>query len=605
MNKYQRFGKYLILDHLVDGGMAKICRARYLSEQANKIVAIKMVQPQFSKDPVFRQMFENELKLAFSLSHPNIAQTYDYGIVDEQLFTAMEYVEGANLKQYLDRLKKNNFIFPVDISTYIISQAAQALHYAHTFTDKLTGKPLNIVHRDISPHNIMLRYDGAVKLIDFGIAKANTNSEATQAGTIKGKLSYIAPEYLEGLELDARYDLFALGVTFWELLCNQKLFSAPNDLAILKKIQACQIPIPSSINPKVPKELDNIILKALSVKREDRYENLDLFNRALIKFLYSYYPDFNASDLSTFAKKLFQDDIKDDQNKMIRYGQIDVAPYLEDMQKDSSGIRNQSGSIAIKIAEERIKKTEVVFEAVKDTRSLDLESTRSHKTKVAHSSTRINSPYQTEKPLKTPEKRNDSHSVKPRSSEKNNLLSYFLMGCIALIFYIKKDIFLGKTSDTSKTSPTRTIATVDNKFSLFLEGYDPSMNVYLNNQKISYNGSRIKISLDDATKIRIEKAGKAPFEQKIQSPQGQSKDIVIAIPELQEAELGMISSSDNYGVGAKLIMSVAGEKVEQDLPVRRYRMPAGVYEGVIIDPVLGTEKNIQIKVEPNKNTNFD
>ncbi len=161
--KFERFGKYLILDHLVDGGMAKICRARFLGEQSNKIVAIKMVQPQFSRDPSFVRMFQDELSVTFGLQHPNIAQTYDYGKVNEQLYTAMEYVDGANLKQFLDRLKEKNFVFPVEISIYIISQVCQGLHYAHTFTDKLSGKPLHIVHRDISPHNVMLTYDGAVK----------------------------------------------------------------------------------------------------------------------------------------------------------------------------------------------------------------------------------------------------------------------------------------------------------------------------------------------------------------------------------------------------------------------------------------------------------
>ena len=165
--KFQRFGKYLILDHLVDGGMAKICRARFLGEQANKIVAIKMVQPQFCKDASFVQMFQDELNVTFSLLHPNVVQVYDYGKINDQLYTAMEYVDGVNLKQILDRLKEKNVVFPVEISLYIISQVCQGLHYAHTFTDKLTGKPLNIVHRDISPHNVMISFDGSVKVIDF------------------------------------------------------------------------------------------------------------------------------------------------------------------------------------------------------------------------------------------------------------------------------------------------------------------------------------------------------------------------------------------------------------------------------------------------------
>lgn len=335
--KRERFGRYLILDHLVDGGMAKICRARFLGEQADKVVAIKMVQPQFSKDEAFKTMFMDEIKVTFGLLHPNIIQTYDYGMNRGSLFVAMEYCDGRNLKEYLDKLRERKFVFPVEISTYIISQACQGLYYAHTFRDKLTGQEANIIHRDISPHNIMLTYDGSVKIIDFGIAKSQSNSESTQAGTIKGKLSYLAPEYLEGLELDPRYDQFALGITLWEMLCSRKLFKENNDLAVLKKIQECKIPVPSSINPNVPKELDEIVLKALSKNRKNRFENLDQMNRALMKFLYSKYPDFNATDLSYFAQELFREEIKKDHEKMFEFGKIDIRPYLEDLRKETEG----------------------------------------------------------------------------------------------------------------------------------------------------------------------------------------------------------------------------------------------------------------------------
>jgi len=335
--KKDRFGRYLILDHLVDGGMAKICRARFLGEQADKVVAIKMIQPQFSSDESFKQMFMDEIKVTFGLLHPNIVQTYDYGIHKEQLFVAMEYCDGRNLKEYLDRLKQKKFVFPVEISVYIISQVCQGLHYAHTFTDKLSGKAAQIVHRDISPHNIMLTYDGAVKIIDFGIAKANTNSEATQAGTIKGKLSYLAPEYLEGHALDARYDMFAVGITLWEMLCSRKLFKAANDLAVLKKIQECKVPPPSKINPNVPKELDDIVLKALRKDRNKRFENMDQFNRALIKFLYANYPDFNSSDLSYFAKELFKEEIRKDRERLFEFGKIDIMPYINDWKREQEG----------------------------------------------------------------------------------------------------------------------------------------------------------------------------------------------------------------------------------------------------------------------------
>lgn len=336
-NKRERFGRYLILDHLVDGGMAKICRARFLGEQADKVVAIKMVQSQYSKDESFKTMFMDEIGITFDLIHPNIVQTYDYGVHLDQLYVAMEYCDGRNLKEYLDKLKERKFVFPVEISVYIITQVCQGLHYAHTYTNKLSGKSANIIHRDISPHNIMLTFDGSVKVIDFGIAKADTNSEATQAGTIKGKLSYLAPEYLEGEELDPRYDEFAVGITLWEMLCSRKLFKASNDLAVLKKIQECKVPAPSSINPNVPKELDEIVLKALHKDRNKRYEDLDKFNRALMKFLYTNYSDFNATDLSYFAKELFKEEIKKDREKLFEFGKIDIAPFIKDWKNEQSG----------------------------------------------------------------------------------------------------------------------------------------------------------------------------------------------------------------------------------------------------------------------------
>ena len=193
----------------------------------------------------------------------------------------------------------------------------------------------------------MLTYDGAIKIIDFGIAKSQSNSEATQAGTIKGKLSYLAPEYLDGLELDARYDQFALGITLWEMLCSHKLFKENNDLAVLKKIQQCKIPIPSSINPNVPKELDEIVLKALSKDRTKRFDNLDQMNRALMKFLYAKFPDFNATDLSYFSQELFRDEIKADREKMFEFGKIDIKPYLDDLRKElESGTGGSGGAPA-------------------------------------------------------------------------------------------------------------------------------------------------------------------------------------------------------------------------------------------------------------------
>ena len=284
-------------------------------------------------------MFSNEIKLTFGLSHPCIAQAYDYGLQNGKFFIAMEFVDGKNLRQFSNRLKEKNRVFPVEFSTHIMAQVCQGLYYAHNFQNKFSGKNINIIHRDISPHNIMLTFDGGVKIIDFGIAKADiksdrTDTDYTKAGVIKGKLSYIAPEYLEGVELDHRYDQFSLGTTLWELLCSQKLFNDTNELAILKQIQACKVSPPSHINPNVPEELDKIVMKALSKDKNLRFSTMDQFGRALTKFLHACYPSFSSSDISQFAKTLFRDDIKKDREKFFEFGKINIQPYIEDWKNE-------------------------------------------------------------------------------------------------------------------------------------------------------------------------------------------------------------------------------------------------------------------------------
>ena len=351
-NVKQRFGKYFILDHLVDGGMAKIYRARFLGEEADKIIAIKMIKGQFSSDENFKKMFLDELNVIFGFEHPNVINTFDYGMNNGQLYVAMEYCDGRSVNEYINKLKKQKCYIPIDVTLSIVSQICRGLHYVHRFRDKLTGKKKDIIHRDISPHNIMLGYEGAVKVIDFGIAKVNADSklksDATQSGTIKGKISYLAPEYIEGAELDHRYDQFATGITLWEMLCGRKLFEASNNMAILKKIQECEIPVPSTINPNVTKELDEIVLKCLSRDRNNRYENMDKLDRALTKLLNTGYPDFHSSDIGYFAENLFKIEIQRDREKLFEFGKIDIKPYIEDLkqeQKRGGGTSPSLGSM--------------------------------------------------------------------------------------------------------------------------------------------------------------------------------------------------------------------------------------------------------------------
>ncbi|MBC7692766.1 MAG: serine/threonine protein kinase [Methylotenera sp.] len=317
----KKFGRYFLLDQIAQGGMAEIYRARMAAiDGAGRLIVIKRIQAGYGANSEFLQMFKSEIKVTMGFNHPNIVQLYDFGEEQEMPYIAMELVDGKNLRQFLNRFTAIKQTFPVDLAAYIVEQSATALHYAHAFKDKISGTPLQIVHRDVSPQNIIVSYEGSVKVIDFGIAKAASNIEATRAGVIKGKPSYLSPEQITGEVLDGRSDIFALGIVFWELLTGKKLFAGDNDLAVLKQIEACNTSVkpPSILNAAVPKELDYIVMKMLAKQRDKRYQTGDEVSRALHRFLNVYAPDFNPSDLSYVLKDLFKDEIVEDRKKIQR-----------------------------------------------------------------------------------------------------------------------------------------------------------------------------------------------------------------------------------------------------------------------------------------------
>ncbi len=328
-----KFGRYIIVDPIAVGGMAEIYRARLAAakEGPDRIIVIKKVIANLQQNTEFLQMFEEEIKITVGLTHPNIIQIYDYGKNDDQYFMAMEYVEGKNLRQFVKRLADMKSMFSIDMSCYIISQVCHALAYAHAFKDRMSGKSLGIVHRDISPQNVMISYDGAVKLFDFGIAKAKSASEATRAGVIKGKPSYLSPEQINGEELDGRCDIFALGIVLWELLTAKRLFVAETDMGVLRLIQSAKIEPPSTFNPAVPQSLDAIVLKGLTRDKNKRYQSAEEFQRDLHKFLYSFNPSFNPADLSYYAQELFKNEIREDRERLQKYLAI---PAIDDGKED-------------------------------------------------------------------------------------------------------------------------------------------------------------------------------------------------------------------------------------------------------------------------------
>lgn len=320
--QFERFGKYLLLEKLASGGMAEVYLAKTIG--INNFVAIKRILPQFSENSEFIQMFKEEAKIAANLRHSNIVSIHYFGHEKKQLFLVMDFVEGQNLRQILNTLKKENKYLSMDQIVYLIKEVAAGLDYAHRALDNSTGKPLGIIHRDMSPQNIMISFESEVKIVDFGIAKAETQMEQTQAGTIKGKFAYMSPEQAEGQPLDSRTDVFSLGIILWELLSKERLFVAANEAANLKKVRDCQVPSLRKIDASIPIELERIVMKALSKNLDMRYASANSFHKDLNRFLNVQYPEFSKTDFSKFMKGLFHDMFVDNRKKLAEYSQIPV-----------------------------------------------------------------------------------------------------------------------------------------------------------------------------------------------------------------------------------------------------------------------------------------
>ncbi|AKF81756.1 serine/threonine protein kinase [Myxococcus fulvus 124B02] len=305
-----RFGRYELMSWLGRGGMAETWRARWMGDAGvTKSVLIKKVLPEFVADDAFVSMFVNEARISATLSHGNIAQVFDFGRVDEQYYLAMELVDGAPLHRIMKRAAQTGLPrLPVPIATYIALEMCRGLHYAHTRTDD-KGVPLGIVHRDISPDNVLVSYEGQVKIVDFGIAKARmARNFQTEPGVVKGKYLFFSPEQARGREVDARTDVWATGLVLYEMLCGQTPVSG-SQAAVMMKMANGEFPSPREVYPGLPEELDDIVMKALSVDLSARYESANAFADALAGFLYSYSPRFSTMNLAYLARVLFRGDM--------------------------------------------------------------------------------------------------------------------------------------------------------------------------------------------------------------------------------------------------------------------------------------------------------
>lgn len=299
------FGRYELLKRLAGGGMGEVFLARQRGlDGFQKLLVIKTLLPHLGDDDEFIAMFKDEARVSAQLIHPNICQVFEFDQVNDTYYMAMEYLRGEDLRRLWKACETRGTPLRVPLICRVIADAAAGLDFAHSLRNS-AGEPYNIVHRDISPQNILVTFEGGVKIIDFGVAKAAGRAQHTRTGALKGKYSYMSPEQVAGGEIDGRSDIFALGIVLHELLTGRRLFKADSDVQTLARVREANVSPPSRLNPQLPPGLDDIVLKALAKDPDDRFRTAQEFRLALEDWLVGGRMSASSAHLAEFLKVVY------------------------------------------------------------------------------------------------------------------------------------------------------------------------------------------------------------------------------------------------------------------------------------------------------------
>ncbi len=620
MSNLEQFGKYILLEKLAAGGMAEVYLAK--SNGANgvsKFVAIKRILPQFSENDEFIEMFKDEANVTINLNHSNIVSIYDFGIEKGQFYLVMEFVEGRNLRQILNELKKANKSISIEQSVYIVKEAAAGLDHAHRCTDSKSGKPLNITHRDMSPQNIMISFEGESKVIDFGIAKAEKTSDATKAGTLKGKFAYMSPEQSEGLPIDPRTDVFALGIILWELLANDRLFTGSNEAAILRKVRECQIPAIRKINPLVPPELERIVTKALAKDKNVRYQTAANLQKDLNRFLNMQYPDFASQDFSIFIKECFKTAFAEGREKLVRYGKIETLPSAaaltetltytaltlpSERNKNNLPPIPKNGAAQLPIPQEplpmaTIQPVRITLDGVRGANITKNASSRSSNNEFGQS-TRLTHLTQMTKYS------NSSVRTKFKSKRQTNdvLMKFFFVTVFAFASFWGYKTILKPNAEKQiaflKNKNVKTPIEIEGKIDMgstakvtvAITSQPAGARIYINNQDTGQTTpSIVTLIANTDLVIAMYKEGYSKYETTKQFNQTTSFTATLQ-PQISGGYVNIYIVNG----GARPSLFVNGQRLSEQLPIKKYRVPANTEITVFAENVI-TRLSDEIKVK--------
>jgi serine/threonine protein kinase len=317
---------YILGEVVARGGMAEVFRGLHVGQDGFKRpIAIKKILPHHAQNTEFTDMFKDEALIGQRLQHANIVKVEGFDLIDGSASIIMEFIDGSDLRSILSatEAKKSNTgarsMMPTDLCAYVIAEAARGLHYAHTRRDNATGKPLNIVHRDISPQNLLISWEGEVKVTDFGIAAADRDLKfnETRAGIVKGKYSYMSPEQISGKKCDARSDIFSLCIVLWEMLAMRRLFTSDNEVEVIEMVRNCKFPLSlREANPAVSENLEAIVMRGLTKDPRRRYESMEILEKALRSYLTKYENPVTAHELGAFMKTLMSQKFEKSQDEL-------------------------------------------------------------------------------------------------------------------------------------------------------------------------------------------------------------------------------------------------------------------------------------------------
>ncbi|MEE9383817.1 MAG: serine/threonine-protein kinase [Nannocystaceae bacterium] len=309
MERPTQFGPYLLLERISLGGMAEVFKAKEFGVDGfERVVAVKRILPHVAEDEEFIGMFKDEARIAVQLNHSNIAQIYSLGQEDDSFYIALEYVAGKDARTIYEVVRAAGEVLSAAQACFVVMKICEGLDYAHNKKDKF-GNPLNLIHRDVSPPNVMVSYEGEVKLIDFGVVKAAGRRSSTKSGVLKGKFGYMAPEQVRGKSVDRRGDIFALGACLWEMLTSSRLFHGESDFETLEMVREGKVRSPREFNPDIPARLAEIVLKALAAEPDDRYGSAMEFHDDLQAFMFAEGLFYSRKNLAAWMRQQFRTDI--------------------------------------------------------------------------------------------------------------------------------------------------------------------------------------------------------------------------------------------------------------------------------------------------------